>query len=182
MIFFAVAGPTPGRASSSFSDAVFRSTFVEDGAAADVPAVAGFSAAAGFSEAAAFSFFAGFSDFSAAGSEDFAAPALGLDTVTREEILSIVLADTPAFERSATDEYGRPSMIFLAVASPTPGNASSSCWVAVFRSTFLLLAASADAAGRASVRTRSAASFRVRIFHTDMACAPFRGRASLQRD
>ena len=48
------------------------------------------------------------------------------ETVTSEAILSTVLAETPARERSETDEYGRPAMIFLAVASPTPGRDSRS--------------------------------------------------------
>src|SRR5437762_2441852 len=99
MIFFAVAGPTPGRASSSFWDALLRSTG-ED-------AVAAF-----------FSSFAGlaFADLSAgAGAGAGAAP-----TVTRGVIFAMVLAGTPAFERSATDAYGRPATIFFAVAAPTP--------------------------------------------------------------
>src|SRR5262245_12701517 len=81
-IFFAVAGPTPGRASSSFSDALLRSTGDDAVAAflcslpglvvADVSAAAGAGAGAG-------------------------------PTVTRGVILAMVLAETPAFERSATE-------------------------------------------------------------------------------
>src|SRR6266852_3095934 len=47
----------------------------------------------------------------------------------------MVAAGTPAFERSAAAAYGRPAMIFLAVAGPTPGSASNSFSEAVFRST-----------------------------------------------
>ena len=46
-------------------------------------------------------------------------------TVTIGAILSIVLLGTPALLRSATDENGRPAILFFAVAGPTPGNASS---------------------------------------------------------
>ncbi len=59
----------------------------------------------------------------------FAAP-----TVTSGVILSIVLLDTPALERSATEPYGRPAMILPAVAFPTPGSPSSSFSLAVLRS------------------------------------------------
>jgi hypothetical protein len=48
------------------------------------------------------------------------------DTVTIEPILEIVDDDTPARERSPTEEYGRPAMIFFAVTAPTPGRASRS--------------------------------------------------------
>ena len=42
---------------------------------------------------------------------------------------------TPALARSSTLVYGRPAMIFLAVAGPTPGrSASSSSAVALFKS------------------------------------------------
>jgi len=57
-------------------------------------------------------------------------------TVTRGVIFFNVTAAMPAFDRSATDEYGRPAMIFLAVAAPTPGSASRSFSLAVFKSTF----------------------------------------------
>src|SRR5215813_3863866 len=59
--------------------------------------------------------------FAAAGAAGVAAP-----TETIGVILSMVFLDTPAFERSLTDWYGRPATIFLAVASPTPGSFSSS--------------------------------------------------------
>src|SRR5262249_45984929 len=39
------------------------------------------------------------------------------------------------FFKSSTLEYGRPAIIFFAVASPIPGSASSCAWVAVLRST-----------------------------------------------
>ena len=72
----------------------------------------------------------------AAGAVAFGAAAVAAPTVTWGLIFAIVLADTPALERSSTDAYGRPAMIFLAVAAPTPGSSSSSFSVAVFRSTF----------------------------------------------
>lgn len=56
-------------------------------------------------------------------------------TVTSGVIFFTVAAEMPAFDNSATDEYGRPAMIFFAVAVPTPGNASRSFSVAVFKST-----------------------------------------------
>ncbi len=84
---------------------------------------------------------------------DFAlADALEDPTVTFDLIFEIVDAETPALLRSSTDAYGRDAMIFLAVASPTPGSASSSCWVAVLRLTLADwdFAACAGAACRAS--------------------------------
>src|SRR5258706_132460 len=45
--------------------------------------------------------------------------------VTLPDIVLIAPAETPARLRSATEAYGRPAMIFLAVAVPTPGSASS---------------------------------------------------------
>jgi len=56
-------------------------------------------------------------------------------TVTWGRILAIVLFETPAFAKSSTDEYGRPAIIFFAVAGPTPGRSSSSFPVALFKST-----------------------------------------------
>jgi hypothetical protein len=47
-----------------------------------------------------------------------------------------VASEIPARRKSATDLYGRLSMIFFAVASPTPGSASNSDCEAVFTSTF----------------------------------------------
>src|SRR5215813_13442095 len=134
MIFLAVAGPTPGRSSSSFSDAVFKSTFAPDAA----PAI---------EEGADFSILLGFSlaedleaDFAASFSAGAGAAAgLPPETVTILLIFETVFSETPAFERSATELYGRPAMIFFAVASPTPGSPSSSFWVAVFRSTSAFL-------------------------------------------
>ena len=115
MIFLAVAAPTPGRASRSFWDAVLRST------APPLEAVL---------------FDAEEPEADAAGAdEDDGDEERAPDTVTRGEIFWIVEAETPAFERSATDEYGRPAMIFFAVAAPTPGRSSSSFWVAPFKST-----------------------------------------------
>src|SRR3954452_8070195 len=50
-------------------------------------------------------------------------------------IFATVAAGTPAPERSSTALYGRPSMIFLAIASPTPGRAMRSSAEAEFTST-----------------------------------------------
>ena len=47
----------------------------------------------------------------------------------------MVAAETPAFDKSLAEEYGRPEMIFLAVAAPTPGRVSKSFSLAVFKST-----------------------------------------------
>src|SRR6476660_7991739 len=125
MIFLAVAGPTPGNASRSFSEAVLRSTLAE-----------------GLVEGAE-------RRGSAGGRGDALAAAR---TVTIELILSIVALETPAFVRSAVDVYGRPAIIFLAVAGPTPGRASSSCSVALLRSTgaLLVFAAAAGFGARAA--------------------------------
>src|SRR5271163_467685 len=112
MIFFAVASPTPGNASNCAALALFRSTGASLAAAA-----LGFAAAVDLLAA----------DFAGAG----AAPP----TVTDGVIFLIVAAETPAFERSLTDEYGRPVIIFLAVAAPTPGSVSSCASLALFRST-----------------------------------------------
>jgi hypothetical protein len=43
-------------------------------------------------------------------------------------------------DKSLVEEYGRPAMIFLAVAAPTPGRSSRSFSLALFRSTFVPLA------------------------------------------
>lgn len=67
---------------------------------------------------------------------DAVRPPAAAETVTIEEIFAIVDDETPARERSPTAEYGRPAMIFLAVAAPTPGSASRSFWEAVLRSTW----------------------------------------------
>src|SRR5262249_52023851 len=69
-----------------------------------------------------------------------AAPA-AVPTVTSGVILAMVALGTPAFSRSVTALYGRPAMIFFAVASPTAGRALSSSGVAVLRSTFFPVAA-----------------------------------------
>jgi hypothetical protein len=168
MIFFAVTSPTPGSASSSFWLAVFRSTgpedaeeeadddFLEDDASAagfSFSFAGDFSAFSDLSGFEAFSVFAGFSAFSAF--SDFADV---LPAFTMPEIFWMVESETPAFERSATDEYGRPAMIFLAVASPTPGSASSSCCDAELMSTFFLDAASREAGARTVARTKQTAT------------------------
>ena len=103
MIFFAVTSPTPGSASRSFWLAVFRSTGAEEAGFsfdtgsfdADFSVVVDFSAVAGFSD------FAGFSAFSAFGAFSLLA---GFPAFTIPEIFSIWAFDTPAFERSATEE------------------------------------------------------------------------------
>jgi len=118
MIFFAVAGPTPGKLSNSFSLAVFKSTFwlVTGGPGCD------------------------------RGTEGlvFSACAAVPLTVTRGEIFVITLPETPAFDKSPTDEYGLPVMIFFAVAVPTPGKLSNSFSLAVFKSTLALVEGSAE--------------------------------------
>src|SRR5512136_116997 len=55
-------------------------------------------------------------------------------TVTKGFKASICLVERPDFERSSTDLYGRPAVIFFAVAGPTPLSASSSFWEALFKS------------------------------------------------
>ena len=109
MIFFAVASPTPGNSFNSAALAVFRSTFAEaDGAE-------------------------GAADLLATG---FAGVRVVLPKVTNGVIFLMVAAETPAFDRSSAEEYGRPEMIFLAVAAPTPGRLSNSFSLALFKSTF----------------------------------------------
>ncbi len=85
MIFFAVAGPTLGRLSRSFSEAVLRSTLPPAAAAGAFAALAGEAGLAGLAG-------------EAAGAAAAPAPA-----VTSGVIFWIVLADTPALERSATE-------------------------------------------------------------------------------
>ena len=114
-IFLAVAAPTPGRVSKSFSLAVFKST-----------GPAGSLEAAGFADAAVLLAVV----FVAAGAEE------ALPKVANGVIFLIVAAETPAFDKSLADEYGRPAIIFLAVAAPTPGRFSRSFSLALFRSTF----------------------------------------------
>jgi hypothetical protein len=82
MIFLAVAGPTPGKSSRSFSLAVFKSTGAE-----------GALEAAGFVEAVLVTV-------------DFAGAAAGaeLPKVTIGVIFLMVVADTPAFDRSLAEE------------------------------------------------------------------------------
>src|SRR5205085_12134511 len=62
-------------------------------------------------------------------------------TTTRSSTISMVRAGTPARARSLTDAYGRPAMIFFAVAAPMPGSPSRSAWLAVLRSTGPVVAA-----------------------------------------
>lgn len=74
----------------------------------------------------------------AAGAEAAAAAgAAAALTVTIGEIFLIEAAEIPALDKSLTEEYGRPAMIFFAVEAPMPGTASSSDSEAVFRSTGL---------------------------------------------
>ncbi len=112
MIFFAVAAPTPGSASSCAWVEVFRSTGpprgIESRAARDAPG-GGIWVPARRSAA------------DAARGDAMAFPL----AVTLPDIVLIAPAETPARLRSATEAYGRPAMIFLAVAVPTPGSASS---------------------------------------------------------
>ena len=66
----------------------------------------------------------------------WAAGARGaVPNVTIDVIFSIVFFGTPALARSAIDAYGRPAMIFFAVAGPTPGRASRSACDAELRFT-----------------------------------------------
>ena len=66
----------------------------------------------------------------------WAAGARGaVPNVTIDVIFSIVFFGTPALARSAIDAYGRPAMIFFAVAGPTPGRASRSACDAELRLT-----------------------------------------------
>src|SRR5271163_3292772 len=117
MIFFAVASPTPGRLFSWAALALFRSTCAPPPSAALCFGATAALLAAGFAGAGA-------------------PPA----TVTDGVIFLIVAAETPAFDKSLTEEYGRPAMIFFAVASLTPGNASNCAALALFRSTGASLA------------------------------------------
>src|SRR5712691_4876327 len=156
MIFFDEASPIPGSASSSCCEAVLTSIrpprLEEPAGAAAVDAVAFAALTSDFSDD--FSAFeeAAFLEVDAAAFSGAAGPVASDFTVTLDFSLEIVEAGTPALLRSSTEPYGRPAMIFLAVASPTPGSASSSCWEAVLRSTFGVLdfAAWAGAACRAS--------------------------------
>ena len=87
MIFFAVASPTPGNSFNSAALALLRSTF-----AAVAPAVLGaFDALA----------FAGAADVLVAVLE---AAGAALPTVTRGVIFLMVAAETPAFDKSLTEE------------------------------------------------------------------------------
>ena len=86
MIFLAVAGPTPGKSSKSFSLAEFKST----GPVGAVEAV-------GFVEGVADLLAA---DFAAAG----AAAGATLPKVTSGVIFLIVAAETPAFDKSLAEE------------------------------------------------------------------------------
>src|ERR1700693_4113989 len=184
MIFFAVAAPTAGRASSSFSDAVLRSTLAPEdaGAAAIFASVAAFEAfsSAGFP---AFSSFAAF----AAGFSVFAVSADGADprpAFTSGLIFAIVSAETPARDRSDTEEKGLPAMIFFAVAAPTPGRLSRSAWLALVMSILSGFAASAGAGDiarpPAGIAARTRAPFvAVRIVGLLARGAGFRLRRSL---
>src|SRR5581483_6807195 len=57
--------------------------------------------------------------------------AVPVPTVSIGAILSSWFFSMPALDKSATAAYGRPAMIFFAVAAPMPGTASSSACVAV---------------------------------------------------
>ena len=115
MIFFAVAAPTPGKLSKSFSLAVFKSTFW--------PGAEGLGCEIG------------------AEALGLAAAAVAPLTVASGAIFAMTPAERPAFDKSSTDEYGRPAMIFFAVAAPTPGKLSRSFSLAVFKSTLALVVA-----------------------------------------
>ncbi len=85
MIFLAVAGPTPGKSSRSFSLAVFKST-----------GPAGALDAAAFVEAEAAGLLA--VDFVAAGA------GVALPNVAKGVIFLMVAAETPAFDKSLAEE------------------------------------------------------------------------------
>ena len=59
-------------------------------------------------------------------------------TLARGAIFAMTDAETPAFDKSSTDEYGLPAMIVFAVAGPTPGKLSNSFSLAVFKFTLAL--------------------------------------------
>ena len=111
MIFFAVASPTPGNSFSSAALALSRST----GVSGEVVLL-------------------GFADRLIYRQGEFAGPGAAPPNVTRGVIFVIVEAETPAFDKSAAEEYGRPEMIFFAVAVPTPGKVSRSFSLALFKS------------------------------------------------
>jgi hypothetical protein len=115
IIFFAVASPTPGNSFNSAALALLRSTL-----------------APGALEALGLELVA---DLLAA---DVTGAELAPPNVTRGVIFLIVAAETPAFDKSLVEEYGRPEIIFLAVAAPTPGKFSSSRSLALFTSTLAL--------------------------------------------
>src|ERR1700693_1142885 len=184
MIFFAVAAPTAGSASSSFSDAVLRSNLAPEGAEAGATFACAIPfmtfSSAGF---AAFSSFAAFT----AGFSVFAVSAAGADprpAFTSGLIFAIVSAETPARDRSDTEEKGLPAMIFFAVAAPTPGRLSRSAWLALLMSILSAFAASAGAGDIARPQARIAARTRapfvaVRIVGLLARGAGFRLRRSL---
>jgi copper(I)-binding protein len=91
-----------------------------------------------------------------------AAAAGALPTATRGVIFLMVAAETPAFDKSLAEEYGRPETIFFAVAAPTPGRVSNSFSLAVFKSSgaagSLEAAGFADAAGLLAVDVAGAAA------------------------
>ena len=97
MIFLAVAAPTPGSASRSFCDAVLRSTFAEEADDDDDEAdFAGGGAGGGAALVVR--------PDPAAGAGAEAAAAGARPALTRPEIFSMVAAETPARERSETEE------------------------------------------------------------------------------
>ena len=92
---------------STGEDGAWEAELLDDFDADADSVAAGFSAFAGLSEAEDFSGVSAFSDV-------FELFVLLFDTVTSGEILSTVPDGRPAFDRSPTEEYGRPSMIFFA--------------------------------------------------------------------
>jgi hypothetical protein len=128
IIFFAVASPTRGNSSNSPALAVFRSIGVP-GADDDADRPLDFVPALAFVPVFDLT---------------LAVAGAGPPTVTSGVIFLMVDADTPAFDRSSIDEYGRPAIIFLAVAGPTPGKLSKSFSLALFRSTLFVASALFD--------------------------------------
>ncbi|HEV3214396.1 MAG TPA: hypothetical protein VGZ27_01660 [Vicinamibacterales bacterium] len=62
-------------------------------------------------------------------------PVFGTIAVTNGRILPMVLVGMPTFARSSTDAYGRPAMIFFAIAAVMFGRRLSAAADAVFKST-----------------------------------------------
>ena len=89
------------------------------------------------------------------GEEAFA--AVDWPMTTSGVIFATVEAETPALDKSLTVENGRPAMIFLAVAAPTPGKLSRSFSLALLRSTGAFVALDWPPGGAAAADIANAA-------------------------